>query len=311
MGTVLYMRPMPDRPCKASTIKARRHYLRLAASAAVKQGEPIESLCSLADLVSPRIVRQILDHYLAKKGGKIVMTESYRSPPAQKALPLTDWPQADRKAWTDAQVRADVLDDGGIVSHLSPCTLQDLTRRYAYFLYFLAEEAKLNPHGPAAASVTEENVLLYVRYLEPRVSSVTLAQSLYKLSRVAACLGPKQDWRWLKRVARRLDLRAKPRDKRHEVVEIKALFELGVKLMNEAERADNLAPLRRALLYRDGLIIALLAADPLRRANIAALEIGKTLVKDGTTATVSNRQYLGKADTRMLSPVTHNQPSSG
>src|SRR4029453_1559798 len=79
-----------------------------------------------------------------------------RSPPAQKALPLTDWPQADRKAWTDAQVRADVLDDGGIVSHLSPCTLQDLTRRYAYFLYFLAEEAKLNPHGPAAASVTEE-----------------------------------------------------------------------------------------------------------------------------------------------------------
>jgi hypothetical protein len=81
--------------------------------------------------------------------------------------------------------------------------------------------------------------------------------------------------------------------------------------MNEAERADNLAPLRRALLYRDGLIIALLAADPLRRANIAALEIGKTLVKDGTTATVSNRQYLGKADTRMLSPVAHNQPSSG
>jgi hypothetical protein len=211
------------------------------------------------------------------------MTESYRRPPAQKALPLTDWPQADRKAWIAAQERADVLDDGGMVSHLSPCTLEDLTRRYAYFLDFLTEEAKLNPHGPAAASVTEENIMLYVRYLEPLVSPVTLAQSLYKVSRVAACLAPKQDWRWLKRVARRLDLRAKPRDKRHEVVEIKALFELGVKLMNEAEKADNLAPLRRALLYRDGLIIALRAADPLRRANIAALEIGKTLVKDGKT----------------------------
>ena len=62
----------PDRPCKASTIKTRRDYLRLAASAAVKQGVPVESLCSLADLVSPPIVKLILEHYLAKKSGKIV-----------------------------------------------------------------------------------------------------------------------------------------------------------------------------------------------------------------------------------------------
>ena len=34
----------PDRPCKPSTIKTRRDYLRLAASAAVKQGVPVESL---------------------------------------------------------------------------------------------------------------------------------------------------------------------------------------------------------------------------------------------------------------------------
>ena len=67
-----------------------------------------------------------------------------------------------------------------------------------------------------------------MHYLEPRVSSVTLAQSLYKIARVAACLAPEQDWRWLQRVARRLDLRAKPRDKRNEVVEIKELFQARV-----------------------------------------------------------------------------------
>ena len=53
--------------------------------------------------------------------------------------------------------------------------------------------------------------------------------------------------------------------------------------MDEAGKTDNLTSLGRALLYRDGLVVALLAANPLRRANIAALEIGKTLVKDGTT----------------------------
>ena len=127
-----------------------------------------------------------------------------------------------------------------MVSHLSARTLEDLTRRYAYFLSFLVARGRLNQHGPAAASVTEENILLYVRYLEPRVSSVTLAQSLYKIARVAACLAPERDWRWLQRVARRLDLRAKPRDKRNEVVEIKELFRLGLQLMDQAEKTDEL-----------------------------------------------------------------------
>jgi integrase len=112
---------------------------------------------------------------------------------------------------------------------------------------------------------------------------VTLAQSLYKIARVAHCLAPGRDWRWLRRVVRRLDLRAKPRDKRNEVVPIKELFQLGLRLMDQAENAAEATTLFRALQYRDGLIIALLAADPLRLANITALEIGRTLIKDGTT----------------------------
>jgi len=68
--------------------------------------------------------------------------------------------------------------------------------------------------------VTDANILHYLRYLEPHVSSVTLAQSLYKIARVAHCLAPGRDWRWLRR---------------------------------------------------------------LRLANITALELGRTLIKDGTT----------------------------
>ena len=71
-GESLLDEDAPDRACKPSTIKTRRNYLRLAASAAVKHGVPIDALRSLADLVSPSIVRLILEHYLAKKDGKIV-----------------------------------------------------------------------------------------------------------------------------------------------------------------------------------------------------------------------------------------------
>src|SRR5262249_22535070 len=147
-----------------------------------------------------------------------------RSPPTQKALALPAWPKADRQAWQAAQDIAGVLDEGGTASHLSALTRKDLTRRYAYFLSFLVHRGMLDLQAPAAASVTEENILLYLRYLEPRVSLVTLAQSLYKIARVAHCLAPGRNWRWLRRIVRRLDLRAKPRDKRNEVVPIKELF---------------------------------------------------------------------------------------
>ena len=46
--------------------------MRLAATAAVKEGAAIEDLRSLADLVSPPVVRLILEHYIAKKDGDIV-----------------------------------------------------------------------------------------------------------------------------------------------------------------------------------------------------------------------------------------------
>lgn len=141
----------------------------------------------------------------------------------------------------------------------------------------------LDLQGPAAATVTEQNILDYLRYLEQHVRSVTLAQSIYKISRVAHYLAPGRDWRWLRRLVRRLQLWAKPRDKRKEVVPIKELFRLGLKLMDQAEKSTKATNSFRARLYRDGLIIALLAADPLRLANITAVEIGRTLVKDDTT----------------------------
>jgi integrase/recombinase XerD len=211
------------------------------------------------------------------------MTKRRRNPPSQKPLPLPHWPETDREAWLAAQETSGVLYDGGVASHLRAHTRSDLTRRYAYFLSFLAHRGRLEEYGPAASSVSPENILDYVHYLEPRVSSVTLAQSLYKIRRVAVCLAPELDWRWLRRLSRRLDLRAKPRDRRNDVVEIKELFWLGRQLMGQADKASTSTAFSRVLLYRDGLIIALLAADPLRSANITALEIGRTLIKDGTT----------------------------
>ena len=54
------------------------------------------------------------------------------------------------------------------------------------------------------------------------------------------------------------------------------MFAFGMLTMTAAEAAD-VADWRQALHYRDGLMIALLAARPLRRRNFAAIEIGRQL----------------------------------
>ena len=59
---------------------------------------------------------------------------------------------------------------------------------------------------------------------------------------------------WLRRIVRRLDLRAKPRD---NVVPIKELFQLGLQLMDQAESTAKATTVFRGRQYRDGLILAL------------------------------------------------------
>lgn len=70
-GDDLLDEEVPDRPCKQSTIDTRRSYLKLAASAAVKEGVPVESLRSLANLVDPKVVKVILDDYIGSADGEV------------------------------------------------------------------------------------------------------------------------------------------------------------------------------------------------------------------------------------------------
>jgi integrase len=58
------------------------------------------------------------------------------------------------------------------------------------------------------------------------------------------------------------------------------LFDLGLALMTEAEQERSACA--SALTYRDGLIVALLAARPLRLGNLAGLALDRTLVFRGT-----------------------------
>jgi integrase len=87
---------------------------------------------------------------------------------------------------------------------------------------------------------------------------------------------------WLIEIERELFSEMTPRSKWDRVVFAHILVDAGLTLMAEAEAA-NRPKLTRARMFRNGLMIALLAYCPIRLKNFGALEIGRSFVNvDGT-----------------------------
>ena len=74
---------------------------------------------------------------------------------------------------------------------------------------------------------------------------------------------------------------------------------LGIDMMRRAQISDPHFAVQRAVLYRDGLIIALLAYRPLRMRSFAALTLDQHLVRRGSAWWM----VLGGADTKTRRPM--------
>jgi integrase len=90
----------------------------------------------------------------------------------------------------------------------------------------------------------------------------------------------RRDWSWINRIGSRIPARDTPaRPKRRRLVAAGELLDLGLELIASAGgRSTNRG---RATTYRDGLIIALLAARPLRLGNLAGLVLDHSVVRRG------------------------------
>jgi integrase len=196
-----------------------------------------------------------------------------------RSLPIEFWPDADRKAWISAWRPSERLKRGGTGSHMKPITLDDLGRRYGYFLDFMNRQGSLDPDKAAGAHVTSGNVDAYVAELNGRVGSVTTYGSIYKLRRACELINPTLDLSWLADVEKDLALVMRPRSKSDRWVLTEVLVEAGLTLITEAENSRKMSKLAQARQARNGLMVAMLAMHPVRLKNFAALEIGRSLVE--------------------------------
>ncbi len=204
--------------------------------------------------------------------------------PRRVSWPVAQWPPADRAAWERAQRPGDFLEEGGAAADWRAATTRAVVGAYCRWLAFLAQDGQLDAGLAPEARITPAAVRRYVDWLRVRCAPVTLAGYLAWLSMMAQAMAPGRDWRWLQAVQARLQRHARPiRNKRPRVVPAQALLQLGLDLMARAEATEtSLAGMPAAARdFRDGLMIALLAARPLRQHNFLGIEIGRHLRKLG------------------------------
>ncbi len=177
------------------------------------------------------------------------------------------------------------MDDPGIYGHWAPCTIERHADVYGQWLtHLLVSRPDLMSADPAAR-ITLDNVQHYRTVLEELVAPYTVLMRLDALLQIAKGLDPTRNWRFLRSLVVALRHTASPEHNRAaRLVHSERLFRLGLKLIDRAQSmtGDRLqAQLARAILVRDGLMIALLAARPLRLGNFTGLEIGRTFIPHG------------------------------
>jgi len=204
------------------------------------------------------------------------------SAPERRCMPLDEWPSLDRVAWAAAVHVGGLLDDSGLAAHWRQLSKNSVVAAYGRYLTFLALRGWLDPAASPGARLTPDWLRSYISELTEQVAPITLAGRIRNLAEALRVMTPGRSYPFLQRARYRLKARAHARkDKRRRLVPSADLLRLGLNLCAQAEHGRFACDYHRAARYRDGLIIALLAARPLRRSNFAALRLGHHVTKAG------------------------------
>ena len=195
-------------------------------------------------------------------------------------IALDDWPAVDRHAWSRARARGHVLDEQGGLSNIADVWLPQFVRAYARWLGYLAEYEGLQSIGSGVDYLSRDYLSRFLHLLETHLAPCTSRNYITILRSVAHAMSPDADLSDLDAATRRLWRDARSvRDKRSQIVPSRDLWQLGQDLMDTCGECTTRP--KRLGQYRDGLMIALLASRPIRRKNLAQIEIGQNLQRTG------------------------------
>ena len=219
-------------------------------------------------------------------------------------LAFSDWPAEDRRRWQDAFKAGDRFDENSRGANLARSTRAALQVSYAEFLRFISTRDRALLVLAPDARLDRQIVSDYVACLRKSREDSSIAISLHHLRHALRLICPDSDWSWLLTITKRIAAAAPRKAEKYSLVTSDRLYALGIELMDRAVAGSAHAgriPKASAVQYRDGLVIALLALIPLRRRTLAALRIGKHLVKVGDLWALE----IPAADTKTRRPLDY------
>lgn len=213
-------------------------------------------------------------------------------------MPIGQWPEHDQRAWSAALRHGGHFDEGGGLARYKPRRHQVMGAAYGRWLGFL-QESLGTEMPPSGLALLHDRDLLTAFMSRLRVLASHSARAyVTDLATVCRAMAPDAAFTLVAAAARHLWKTARAEgDKIGRMVPARDLYALGFDLMESAE--DAATPLKRASRYRDGLMIAMLAAAPVRLSNFVAIEIGHHLVYDG----VSYRLCFGPSEVKNGRPL--------
>lgn len=196
------------------------------------------------------------------------------------SLPLQEWPDDDRYKWSAAQKPGKHFLKGGAASKWRASTITNVEYGWGIYLAWLNQGGKLLAGTSLHARITEQLLSAFVCDYVPGRSEFSVAGQVSRLGFfIKACL-PDHDFGWLSHFGYFMMGNARPQKVKLEKLQpAQDLLCLGKKLMASAKQLMKLkhrGPLRQ---YRKGLMIATLAAKPLRLGEFAAMKVGTNFVR--------------------------------
>jgi len=225
---------------------------------------------------------------------------------SRRYLAFDAWPSGDRAAWRAALAKGDILDGQGPAAHWAEATKRTNLQHYARWLGFLAAEAGLCEGLRPEERVTPDAIRAYVLRLQAQIAPRTVVSALVGLKVVIKAMAPHANWRWLADVCNALNRRSAPsKDKRPRM---RPTGEIYAAAFADLERLSKTALRRRIdrVAFRDTLMLAILAARPVRLRNLAGIRIGNHLVQQGDVLLLA----FPAEEVKNRRPLEHTLPDS-
>jgi integrase/recombinase XerD len=221
-------------------------------------------------------------------------------------IPVEQWPQKCQEQWHEAFEDDDLFAKRNPASSWRKATIHKTRSGIGSLISWHAYKELPLDNAGIADLVTLEKIKDFIADLrDAEYAPYTIFCHIQEIYDGARVMDGAKDWRWLLNAVKKLRSKARPvRNKLKRLQPAQKLDMLGRKLMEEAQSNPKLTLYKRALMFRDGLMIATLIQRPLRLSNFAALDIGGrlTFFSKSAVLSLSGKELKGKRDLEVAFP---------